>query len=159
MKTWIGETWYLVKTLFSRMPKEGGLEIVQMKYYPWSGYSAMSWAGKLITRKSPEEVSWTTKIHEGIHLQQARMMGKTWFPFYLRYLGEYLVNLLFTWTGPSGSYFLISVEKQAYGNQENPEYQATKENLKKYKTPLFLRHKEWKENKKSWRSHCREIEG
>ena len=158
MKTWIGETWYLVKLLFSKMSKLGELEIVQMKFYPWSGYNAMSWAGKLITRKNRDEIKPSTKKHEEIHLQQARMMGKTWFPFYLRYLGEYLVNLLFTWTGTSGSYYLISVEKQAYGNEGNQEYQVTKENLRKYKTPLFFRHSEWKNNKNNWRAHCKSIE-
>ena len=158
MLTWFKELWYLVKTLFTRMPKEyKGLEIVQMKYFPFKGYSAMSWAGKLITRNDPSKVSKTTKKHEEIHLQQARWMGKTWFPFYLRYLGEYLVNLFFTWTGFSGSYYLISVEKEALGNQWNLGYQSTKESIKKYRTPLFLRHKEWRTYKNAWRAHCESI--
>ena len=159
MGTWFAETWYLAKTLFSKMPKDNEhLEVVQMKFYPWPGYGAMSWAGKLITREDPKNISEWTKKHEEIHLQQAHMMGKTWFSFYLKYLGEYLANLFFTWTGFSGSYYLISVEKQAYGNQARSEYKVTKENLRKYRTPLFLRHDEWIKNKNNWRAHCESIE-
>ena len=156
MKTWFGETWYLVKSLFTRMPKDNNMEIVQMKFYPWPGYSAMSWCGKLITRRNPNEVSWVTKVHEGIHLQQARIRGG-WWPFYFLYLMEYLWNLLVLWLGVNGSYYCISVEMQAYGRQEDTEYKVTKENMQLYRFG-WKKKKIWRQNKNNWRAFTKGIE-
>jgi len=156
MKTWIAEVWYLVKALFSKVPKDNNMEIVQMRFFPFKGYLAMSWAGKLITRYDPSQIGESTKVHEGIHLQQARKMGG-WFAFYLTYLIEYLWNLLGLWLGLNGSYYCIHYEMQAFGNELNENYEVTKENMKLYRFG-FRKKKIWRENKKNWRAFCRGIE-
>jgi hypothetical protein len=56
-----------------------------MKYFPFEGYSAMSWCGKIITRK--DKVSDKVINHERIHLDQALELAKsektsTWLTYY-----------------------------------------------------------------------------
>ena len=43
----IKELWYLIKLLFS--PLSDQIDVVQMKHFPFKGYLAMSWCGKIIT--------------------------------------------------------------------------------------------------------------
>ena len=148
------EYWTLVTALFRKMPDT--LEYVEMSHVLWPGYGAMMWCGMIIIRPgyTVRDTTWT---HEGIHLQQAKFF-KSWWRFYGRYLWQWICNLLVTFS-TNAAYFLIDVEKQAYGNEWNEYYIATKEKLKKYKTPLFKRRREWLDNKNSWRIHCRDIEG
>ena len=125
-----------------------------MKYVLWPGYAALMWCGLLITRPG-YKISKTTETHENIHLQQAKVLGGWWI-FYIKYLFQYLGNLLVTFS-PKASYYCLDVEKEAYSNERNPNYIVTKESIKKYRTPLFLRHKEWKTYKNAWRAHCESI--
>ena len=151
--TLIGEYWTLIKGLFTKVSTS--LKHVEMKYVLWKNYFALMWCSMLITRPGAV-VSQTTKVHEGIHLQQARIRGG-WWPFYFLYLMEYLWNLLVLWLGVNGAYYCISVEMQAYGRQEDPEYKVTKENMKLYRFS-WRKKKIWRQNKNNWRAFTRGIE-
>lgn len=101
----------LVKYLFATTPKSvDELEIVKMDHFPFKGYIAMSWCGKLITRY-PELISDTVKRHETTHLLQAKQYG-TWFGYYAKYLIEFF----------KGNYYTIPFEVEAYANEDKPEY-------------------------------------
>ena len=68
-----------------------------MKYFPFQGYSAMSWCGKVITRK--DKVSDKVLNHERIHLDQALELAKvektsTWLTYYWQYLKYWLRPVL-----------------------------------------------------------------
>lgn len=81
----ITELWYLIKLLFTKQTNQ--LEIVKMKYFPFKGYKAMSWCGKIITREDRLDI--ITINHERIHLEQALRYG-SWIKYYLAYLWEYI---------------------------------------------------------------------
>lgn len=81
----IKELWYLIKLLFTTQCLN--IEVVKMKYFPFKGYTAMFWCGKIITRK--DKLSQSTISHEKIHLEQA-LRYRTWIHYYLAYLWEYL---------------------------------------------------------------------
>ena len=84
----IKEFIYLIKLLFNSKPKDcKKLEIMEMKYFPFSGYLAMSWCGKLITRK-PDRINKETVNHETTHLKQAQQYS-SWLAFYFVYLIEW----------------------------------------------------------------------
>lgn len=62
---WFKETGLLIKWLFNSKPSDfNEAQIVQMDHYPWEGYLAMSWCGRIITRKDPSEITEKTIIHE-----------------------------------------------------------------------------------------------
>lgn len=114
------ELYYLVKWLFAGSPREAtNLEIVKFDYFPFKGYSAMSWCGKIVTR-NPERISITVSNHEKIHLMQAKKY-QTWIQYYLVYLWQWMKgNPL---TSPSASaYYTIPFEMEAYANEEKIEY-------------------------------------
>lgn len=114
------ELWQLIKWLFSSSPKDvTELEIVEMKYFPITGFSAMSWCGKLIVH-SKDTVDETTKIHETIHLKQAQAVGN-WILFYLLYVKEWLVGNPFKKPFMS-AYYTICYEMEAYANESNKNY-------------------------------------
>lgn len=129
----IKELWQLIKWLFVSNPnytKE--LEIVEMKYFPFNGFKAMTWCGRLIVH-SKESVDETTKVHETIHLRQAQAIGN-WIMFYILYLKEWILGNPFKKPFNS-AYYTICFEMEAYANEENKEYVTNykKENLDKYK--------------------------
>lgn len=79
----INELFYLIKLLFTKQTNQ--LEIITMKHFPFKGYKAMSWCGKIITREYVlDEI---TINHEIIHLEQA-LRYNSWIKYYLVYLWE-----------------------------------------------------------------------
>lgn len=64
---WFKETWWIVKQLFTKV-KADKVEYKHMDHYPFSGYSAMSWCGYLLSRKPESQIKPTTWNHENIHL-------------------------------------------------------------------------------------------
>lgn len=46
---WFKETWWIIKQLFTKV-KADKVEYKHMDHYPFSGYSAMSWCGYLLSR-------------------------------------------------------------------------------------------------------------
>ena len=112
------ELWYLIKLLFSDVSNQKA-EVVKMKYFPFQGYSAMSWCGKVITRK--DKVSDKIINHERIHLEQAIEKAKlektsTWFTYYLQYL-KYWIKGNPIIAPATSSYYTIPFEMEAYDNE------------------------------------------
>ena len=66
---WFKETWWIVKQLFTKV-KADKVEYKHMDHYPFSGYSAMSWCGYLLSRKPESQIKPTTWNHENIHLYE-----------------------------------------------------------------------------------------
>lgn len=56
---WLKETWWIVKQLFTKV-KADKVEYKHMDHYPFSGYSAMSWCGYLLSRKPESQIKPTT---------------------------------------------------------------------------------------------------
>lgn len=111
---------YLVKLLFHNKPKDcKKLEIMEMKYFPFSGYLAMTWCGKLIT-KHPEKLNEETIIHETIHLKQAQQYS-VWILYYLKYFNEWLKGKPFIKPYKS-AYYTIPFEVEAYANENDKNY-------------------------------------
>lgn len=123
----------LVKWLFNSKPSDHDeLQIVQMKHFPFSGYSAMSWCGRLITRKDPSKISDVIINHETIYLKQAQVK-KTWVKYYLSYVWEWIKGNPIIHPA-SSAYYTIPYEMEAYANEENPLYVKSYEitNINRY---------------------------
>lgn len=148
------ELWFLIKTLFS--PLSDQVEVVQMKYFPFQGYSAMSWCGKIITRKDTSD---RIINHERIHLEQALQLAKqekssSWLTYYWQYLKYWIKgNPLITPT--SSAYYTIPFEMEAYGNEHDFNYKVTENSWKKYE--IKNRKKIFKENRHRWRYYCKNL--
>ena len=149
---------YLVKLLFHNKPKDcKDLEIIKMKYFPFSGYLAMSWCGKLITRK-PDRINKETVNHETTHLKQAQQYS-SWLAFYFVYLIEWLKGNPFK-TPYKSAYYTIPFEAEAYANEYRDDYN-TKYNPKLLKEKYtFKRRKELFKNFKNvsaWLDYLRNL--
>lgn len=129
---WFKETSWIIKQLFTKV-KADKVEYKHMDHYPFSGYSAMSWCGYLLSRKDDEDIKPTTWNHESIHLQQAKDKGK-WLKYYWSYLMYWLKGNPLVHPS-SGAYYTIPYEMEAYANQNNFEYLKTRtaDSINKYK--------------------------
>lgn len=120
MFTYIKELFNLIAMLFKSNPdKVDRLEIVKFKYFPFKGYSAMSWCGNIITR-DPDKISEITINHEKIHLYQAKLLG-SWFKYYLKYVWEWLKGNPTDYPAIS-AYYTIPFEVEAYANETDFNY-------------------------------------
>ena len=151
----IKELWFLIKTLFSSLSDQ--VEVVQMKYFPFKGYSAMSWCGKIITRK--DRVDRTVINHERLHLEQALQLAKqekssSWLTYYWQYL-KYWIKGNPLIAPASSAYYTIPFEMEAYGNEHDFNYKVTENSWKKYE--IKNRKKVFKENRHRWRYYCKNL--
>lgn len=151
----IKELIYLIKLLFS--PLTDQVEVVQMKHFPFQGYSAMSWCGKIITRK--DNVSDRVINHERIHLEEALELAKlektsTWLIYYWQYLKYWIKGNPIT-APASSAYYTIPFEMEAYGNEHDFNYKVTANSWKKYE--LKHRKKVYKEYRFNWRDYCKSL--
>lgn len=149
------ELWYLIKLLFS--PLTDQIELVEMKYFPFKGYSAMSWCGKIITRKPL--VSQRVFNHERLHLEQALKLvendkQKTWLKYYWQYLKYWIKgNPLM---GPTSSaYYTIPFEMEAYGNEDDYNYHPVNNSWKLYE--LEDRKETYKKHRYNWKQFCKDL--
>ena len=85
---WFKETWWIIKQLFTKV-KADKVEYKHMDHYPFSGYSAMSWCGYLLSRKPESQIKPTTWNHENIHLYEAKDK-KRWISYYWSYVWEWI---------------------------------------------------------------------
>lgn len=150
----IKELWFLIKALFS--PLSDQVEVVQMKYFPFQGYSAMSWCGKIITRKDTSD---RIINHERIHLEQALQLAKqekssSWLTYYWQYL-KYWIKGNPLIAPASSAYYTIPFEMEAYGNEHDFNYKVTENSWKKYE--IKNRKKVFKENRHRWRYYCKNL--
>lgn len=79
-----------------------------MDHYPFSGYSAMSWCGYILTKKKESDIKTTTWNHENIHLQQAKDKG-SWLKYYADYVWEWIKGNPITYPA-SSAYYTIPYE-------------------------------------------------
>lgn len=148
----IKELWYLIKALFN--PLTDQIEVVKMKYFPFPGYSAMSWCGKIITKR--DKVSDKAINHEKIHLEQALQIAKqentnTWLTYYWQYLKYWIKGNPFS----ESAYYTIPFEMEAYGNEHDFNYKVTKDSWKKYEIKDI---KEiYKKHRDNWREFCKNL--
>lgn len=142
----IKELWYLIKLLFS--PLSDQIDVVQMKHFPFKGYLAMSWCGKIITREN--NLSTIAINHERIHLEQA-LQFKSWVKYYLVYLYYWTLGNPFS----KASYYTIPFEMEACGKELDFDYNPTKNSWKKYK--IKDRKKTFNAYLYNWRQYCRKL--
>ena len=128
------------------------IEIVKMNHFPFQGYLAMTWCGKIITRK-PEKISAVVKNHERIHLWQA-LQYKSWLDYYWQYL-KYWVKGGPIMAPASAAYYTIPFEMEAYGNEHNFDYKVTANSWKKYE--IENRKETYKKYRDNWREFCRSL--
>lgn len=142
----IKELWILIKMLFHSKPSDvvgKGMEVVEMKHFPFKGYKAMSWCGRIIHRVGASEVNKITMNHERIHAMQAVMCNDSWVRYYLAYLWEYIRRgFLHPMTA---NYYVSKYESQAYANESDFDYcnKPYWEEIEKYSIPNAK--KKWKE--------------
>lgn len=151
---WFKETWWIVKQLFTKV-KADKVEYKRMDHYPFSGYSAMSWCGYLLSRKPESQIKPTTWNHENIHLYEAKDK-KRWISYYWSYVWEWIKGNPIIYPA-SSAYYTIPYEMEAYANDDNFDYLKTRkpEDLDKYK--IKDRKKTYKANKKNWKQYLKTI--
>lgn len=153
---WFKELGVLIKMLRSNPNEKDDMEVVVMKHFPFSGYSAMMWCGCIVTRKQAYEVKEQTRRHERIHLLQARYMG-SWVKYYLKYVWEWLKGDII-WCPASSAYYTIPFEMEAYGNDWRDSYTPTPETTKRY--DIKDRKETYKKNSdrlQDWRDYCSKL--
>ena len=147
---WFKETWWLVKQLFTTTKNKDKVQYKHMDHYPFSGYSAMSWCGYILTKKKESDIKTTTWNHENIHLQQAENKG-SWLKYYADYVWEWIKGNPITYPA-SSAYYTIPYEMEAYANEDKSDYEI---NTNKYK--IKNRKKTYRENKKNWFNYIKNL--
>lgn len=110
-----------------------------MDHYPFSGYSAMSWCGYLLSRKPESQIKPTTWNHENIHLYEAKDK-KRWISYYWSYVWEWIKGNPIIYPA-SSAYYTIPYEMEAYANEE----------LTHSKNPLTRKRAIFAQNAKKWK--------
>lgn len=157
----IKELWILIKMLFRSNPSDmvgKDLEVVEFKHFPFKGYKAMSWCGRIIHRGSSSQVNETTLNHEKIHLMQAMMCNDSWIRYYLSYLWEWLKC---GFLAPlSANYMTSKYESEAYANEEDFEYCNNYDGSNLLKYTLKDRKKLYKQlggTSKAWKQYVKTL--
>lgn len=96
------------------------MKIIYNKYIPFKGFLAINLFGILFVRGTWRDVNATLLNHEKIHTAQMKELG--YIVFYVLYLLEWLYRL----TQEGNAYRNISLEREAYENEGNPEYLKTR---------------------------------
>lgn len=157
----IKELWILIKMLFRSNPSDmvgKDLEVVEFKHFPFKGYKAMSWCGRIIHREGSSQVNETTLNHEKIHLMQAMMCNDSWIRYYLSYLWEWLKC---GFLAPlSANYMTSKYESEAYANEEDFEYCNNYDGSNLLKYTLKDRKKLYKQlggTSKAWKQYVKTL--
>jgi hypothetical protein len=104
------------------------MKIIRNNIIPFSGYKAMNLFGVLFVRGNAR-IDDITLNHEKIHTAQIKEMLYVF--FYVWYVIEWLIRL------PKGNaYRNISIEREAYTNDKNPNYLKTR---KRYAFLKYMR--------------------
>ena len=93
------------------------MKVVHNSWFPFGNYSTLNFFGILFTKS--EHLSPKTINHESIH--SAQMKEMLWIGFYLWYGLEYLFIRFFHKT-QNCSYHDVSLEEEAYANDDNLNY-------------------------------------
>lgn len=88
--------------------------IIKNNIIPFKGYKVINLFGIIFTRKDLNEIDIN---HEKIHTAQMKEM--LYLPFYLWYGLEYLIRYIISIFNDSDPYRSISLEQEAYNNDDN----------------------------------------
>ena len=91
------------------------MKIIRQNILPTKGFLAINLFGLLFCKKDAK-INDVIVNHESIHTSQMKEM--LYIPFYLWYVTEWLIKLLFK----GNAYRNISFEREAYDNQYNLNY-------------------------------------
>ena len=91
------------------------MKIIRQNILPPKGFLAINLFGLLFCKKDAK-INNVIVNHESIHTAQMKEM--LYIPFYLWYVAEWLIKLLFK----GNAYRNISFEREAYDNQYNLNY-------------------------------------
>ena len=91
------------------------MKIIRQNILPPKGFLAINLFGLLFCKKDAK-INNVIVNHESIHTSQMKEM--LYIPFYLWYVTEWLIKLLFK----GNAYRNISFEREAYDNQYNLNY-------------------------------------
>ncbi len=97
--------------------------IIASKYLIPKGYSGLSLFPFIIVRKAIDKKNIVLINHEKIHIRQ--QLELLILPFYIWYLGHFLLNL-FKYKNKYQAYRFIIFEKEAYQNDQNLDYLKTR---------------------------------
>ena len=148
--------------LFATRPSDAvykELEVVDMKHFPFKGYKAMAWCGKIIHRVGASDVDERTIRHEMIHVMQAMYCNDSWVRYYLAYFWEWLKGGIIL-APVSAAYYTSKYESEAYGNEDVADYCLNYDgsNLQKY---VFKKRKKlYKEvggTPKDWKNYIKSL--
>lgn len=92
------------------------MKIIYNTIIPFKGFLAINLFGILFVRGTYRDVNVRLLNHERIHTAQMKELG--YILFYVLYLLEWLYRL----TRKGDAYRNISFEREAYENQDNPQY-------------------------------------
>lgn len=110
------------------------MKIIVSRFLPPKGFTAINLFGIIFTRNR-EEIDEHVIRHEAIHSQQMKYMLYVF--FYIWYVGEWLVRLM-QYRNPKIAYYNISMEREAYINDQDSQYL---QNRKPYAWTKYLRKK------------------
>lgn len=104
------------------------MKIKESKIIPFGGYLAVNVFGILFVHKgSLDKVSAKVINHESIHTAQMKEM--LYIFFYLWYWLEWFIRLF----QHGDEYLSISFEREAYDNEDNPEYLKSRKHFSWFK--------------------------
>lgn len=148
----ITELFCLAKQLFNKIDLSQGSKLIKMKYFPFDGYSYMSWCGNIIYKKDRyANINSISLRHETIHKFQAGKNYSRWYRYYLKYLWYWIIGNPFS----RSSYYTIPFEIEAYANEDNLDYEVTKDSYKKY--IIKDRKSTYNKNRKTWKQFIKTI--
>ena len=100
------------------------MRIVRNKFIPFPGYKCINLFGILFVRENAK-IDEETLVHESIHTAQIKELAYIF--FYLWYGIEFLIRWIGTgFSDWDKSYRGISFEREAYSNEDNPDYLKTR---------------------------------
>lgn len=98
------------------------MKVIYNNILPFPGFVAINLFGILFVRKKYKGyLNKSTINHEAIHSAQMKELGYVF--FYFLYLVEWVGRLI---CSPENAYRGISFEREAYDNQDNPDYLKTR---------------------------------
>jgi len=96
------------------------MKIIYNTMIPSKGFAAITIFEWVFARSECKPLSKRTINHESIHIAQCREM--LYIGFYLWYVCEFLVRLIQSRGNKIQAYYKISLEQEAYTNDNNPSY-------------------------------------
>jgi len=109
------------------------MKIIYNNIIPFPGFWAINLFGVLFVRADASKDVTETQMkrminHEKIHTAQMRELA--YIPFYIIYILEWFSRLFYA---PKTAYRGLSFEKEAYNNEDNLEYLATRKHFAQWR--------------------------